>query len=174
MPAFRNVFLIFTLIALAEVMLFIEIGERIGLLWTIVSVIFTAALGVSLLRVEGFDTLRRVQAKAQQGEIPAVELVEGIMLLVAGALLLTPGFLTDGFGFLLLMKPTRRAFATTLANRGLLQGVSWTMSQSGFGTQQQWHEQQRPPEQAKDPFAKKPPHHTHSPEVIDGEYERKD
>ncbi len=127
---FRNMFLFFTLVALAEVMVFIEVGEWIGLLWTVVMVVLTAAVGVTLLRVEGFDTLRRIQQATAEGRLPGVEIIEGIMLLVAGALLLTPGFLTDLFGFLLLIKPSRTGMAKALLARG---AANFIMTQRAQG-----------------------------------------
>lgn len=173
---FRNIFVLFTIVALAEVMLFIKIGEWIGLFWTIVSVFATAGLGVSLLRIQGFDTLRRLQDRTAQGQIPAVELVEGVMLLIAGALLLTPGFLTDGIGFLFLAKPSRRLIAGLLVKSSVAQGVNWTVS--GFGSRTGWSNSpfdDHPSETPEDPFAKPgAPHHEHKPQVIDGEFERKE
>lgn len=179
---FRNIFVLFTIVALAEVLLFIKIGEWIGLFWTVVGVFATAAIGVSLLRIQGFDTLRRLQERTAQGQLPAVELVEGVMLLIAGALLLTPGFLTDGIGFLFLIKPSRRLIAGALVKSSLAQGVNWTVS--SFGTRTQWsnnpfeNPRQDNPRQAEpesDPFTKPgAPHRDHKPEVIDGEFERKE
>ncbi|MGD8567702.1 MAG: FxsA family protein [Gammaproteobacteria bacterium] len=111
MNPFAILLALFFIIPLVEIYLLIEIGSVIGSFPTIFLVVFTAVLGVWLLRVQGFSTLRRVQQTAAQGGIPAIEMLEGAMLLVAGALLLTPGFFTDTLGFLCLVPPLRRTMA---------------------------------------------------------------
>ena len=100
--------LVFFAVPLAEIYLLLEIGGVIGALPTIGLVVFTAVLGAVLVRAQGFSTLMRVQQCLGRGELPAIPLLEGACLLVAGALLLTPGFVTDTFGFLLLVPPLRR------------------------------------------------------------------
>ena len=72
-------------------------------------VVFTAVLGAMLLRAQGLSTLARVQEASARGEVPALEMIEGLMLLVAGGLLLTPGFFTDAIGFIFLIPPLRQA-----------------------------------------------------------------
>ena len=86
----------------------------IGPLLTIGLVVLTAICGVWLLRLEGMATLTRVQAKLQRGEIPETELLEGIMLIIGGALLLTPGFGTDIVGFVCLVPGLRRPLAARI------------------------------------------------------------
>ena len=90
-----------------------QAGNWIGIAPTLVMIVLTAVIGVSLLRQQGLSTLYKAQEKMNQGQIPAMEMVEGIMLAVAGALLITPGFFTDTIGFLLLVPPLRRYFFTT-------------------------------------------------------------
>ncbi len=102
------VLLLFLAIPLIEIYFLIQVGEVIGAIPTVLMVVFTAVLGATLLRVQGLSTLRRVQAAAARGEIPALEMLEGMMLLVGGALLLTPGFFTDAIGFICLISPLRR------------------------------------------------------------------
>ncbi len=109
MTLFKSLFVIFLVIPIIEIYLLIKVGAVIGALPTVFLVVFTAVLGAYLLRVQGFSTLRRGQAALAHGEIPAIELMEGMVLLVAGALLLTPGFFTDTLGFLALVPPIRRA-----------------------------------------------------------------
>ena len=92
----------------------IEVGGRIGPLLTIGLVVLTAICGVWLLRLEGMATLTRVQEKLQRGEIPETELLEGIMLIIGGALLLTPGFATDIVGFVCLVPGLRRPLAARI------------------------------------------------------------
>jgi len=98
MPVFRYLFLLFLLVPLVEIYFLIQVGKVIGAGWTVFFVVFTAVLGAALLRVQGLSTLNRVQRSLERGRLPAVELLEGLMLLVAGALLLTPGFVTDAIG----------------------------------------------------------------------------
>jgi UPF0716 protein FxsA len=98
---------IFLAVPIIEIYLLIQVGQVIGALWTILLVVMTAVIGVWLLRIQGLSTLMRAQQKMQTGELPAREMLEGMGLVVAGALLLTPGFFTDVVGFLLLFPPTR-------------------------------------------------------------------
>ena len=111
---FKFLFLLFITIPILEIYLLISVGQMIGTLNTILVIILTAVVGTALLRQQGLSTLARVQDNMQQGQLPAVELIEGLILLVSGALLLTPGFFTDVIGFLCLIPVTRRAFATRL------------------------------------------------------------
>jgi len=107
----------FLAIPLIEIAILLEIGKVVGVAYTIILVIGTAALGAALLRQQGLSTIAKVQMNMDQGNLPATELIEGLMLLVAGALLLTPGFFTDVFGFLVLIPALRRRIAQTfLAN----------------------------------------------------------
>ena len=90
---FKILFFMFLVIPLIEIAILIEIGKVFGVAYTIILVIGTAALGAALLRQQGLSTIAKVQMNMDQGNLPATELIEGLMLLVAGALLLTPGFL---------------------------------------------------------------------------------
>jgi UPF0716 protein FxsA len=101
-------FLIFLLVPVLEIYLLIEIGSLIGAVWTVTAVVGTAALGAGLVRRQGLAALARFRSATQAGELPAVTIIEGLALLVAGALLLTPGFFTDLVGFLLLTPPLRQ------------------------------------------------------------------
>ena len=85
-----------------EMYLLIEVGSHIGSLTTVGLVILTATVGLALLRKQGLLTLSKAMGRFNQGELPIQELAEGLLLGIAGALLVTPGFLTDGVGFLLL------------------------------------------------------------------------
>jgi len=77
----------------------------------VLAVVFTAVLGAWLLRLQGMHTLARLRAATQQGQLPAAEMVEGLILLACGLMLLTPGFFTDALGFLALVPSIRRSFA---------------------------------------------------------------
>jgi UPF0716 protein FxsA len=94
-------------IPLAEIAVFIAVGDRIGVAWTLALILLTAVTGVAILRRQGFAVLRRAQQQLDQGTAPVFEVFEGLCLLVGGALLLTPGFITDTLGALLLVPPVR-------------------------------------------------------------------
>jgi UPF0716 protein FxsA len=111
---FKLLFILFLLVPLLEIYLLIEIGSQIGAIATIALVLFTAALGVFLLRLQGLATITKVRNSVDQGELPAVALLEGLLLLIAGALLLTPGFFTDFIGFLFLTPQVRSHIAHKL------------------------------------------------------------
>lgn len=102
--------LIFILVPLFEIYLFIVVGGEIGVFATLVLIVVTAMIGVAMLRAQGFSVMRSFQHSVSRGELPAMELAEGALLLFGGALLLTPGFFTDAVGFLCLLPITRRFF----------------------------------------------------------------
>lgn len=103
-----KLFLIFIIIPLIEIALLLKISAYIGIWMTLVVVIGTAILGASLTHHEGLKTWGRLQQKLGKGILPDEELLDGLMILVAGAVLLTPGFVTDITGFFLLIPTTRR------------------------------------------------------------------
>lgn len=105
------VFLFFLVVPFVEIYLLLQIGGIVGVLPTVFLVVFTAVLGAWLLRQQGFATWQRFQTSLAQGAIPAYEMIEGPILLVGGALLLTPGFFTDAVGFACLIPATRRKLA---------------------------------------------------------------
>ena len=90
-----------------EITIFIQVGGLIGLWPAIAEIFITGAIGVTLLRSQGRDVVYRVQGVAQRGEVPLAQVLGGLCPLFAGALLLIPGFVTDGVGFLLLLPPLR-------------------------------------------------------------------
>ena len=108
----------FIALPLIEIWVFIEIGAEIGAFSTIAVCVLTAVVGMAMLRVQGFATLMRARGQMDEGILPAKELFDGLCLLVAGAFLLTPGFVTDIFGFLLLV-PAFRDFLRALVGRRL-------------------------------------------------------
>jgi UPF0716 protein FxsA len=116
--------LLFLLVPLIEIYVLIQVGGVIGALWTVILVVVTALLGAGLLRYQGLTTLARVRNRLDVGELPAEELIEGIFLLVAGALLLTPGFVTDAAGFSLLVPALRRWLARVALARMQLKVVA--------------------------------------------------
>ncbi|MEJ2691872.1 MAG: FxsA family protein [Candidatus Thiodiazotropha sp.] len=116
--------LLFVGIPLTELYFLIKIGAQIGAFSTIFLTIFTALLGGYMVRRQGFATLMRVRELMERGEMPAIEVMEGAILLVCGVLLLLPGFITDGVGFLFLVPPVRRWLLTSgLQSSGILHPI---------------------------------------------------
>ena len=140
-------FLLFLIIPVVEIYFLIQVGGVIGAIPTIALVVFTALLGAMLLRFQGWATLQRTRMTMARGQVPALEMLEGVLLVFAGALLLTPGFVTDAIGFLLLVPPLRQAL------------IRWFLSKSDMRMQ--------PPPGG-------PRAHHHDPYTIEGEYRRDD
>lgn len=101
--------LLFIVVPLVELYFIIVVGDMIGAFWTVMLVLLTAVIGVNLLRFQGMSTLARAQQNMALGQVPAMEMMEGVALAVAGILLITPGFITDSIGFLCLIPASRQA-----------------------------------------------------------------
>ena len=114
---FRILFLLFLTVPLVEIYFLIQVGQEIGAFSTVLLCILTAALGAILLRIQGILTLMNAREKLRQGEIPADNLLEGLILLISGVLLLTPGFVTDMIGFLCLVPSLRSMLALRMLHR---------------------------------------------------------
>ncbi|MEW6488776.1 MAG: FxsA family protein [Thermodesulfobacteriota bacterium] len=112
---FARLVLLFTVIPALELYLLVEIGSRIGTLNTVLLIVATGVVGAHYARLQGFEVVRRLQESLGQGRAPAGEILDGAMLLLGGALLLTPGVLTDAVGFSLLFPPTRAAWKRVFA-----------------------------------------------------------
>ncbi len=153
---FLFIFLLF-LVPAVEVSVMMRVSDAVGGWNTFALVILTAAVGVSLVRSQGLVTLMSVQRKLATGEVPGQEIVEGMMLALAGVLLFIPGFVTDLVGLLLLTPFTRAPIAAFVLKRLQLNVVTSRFSQSNnpFG---------------QGPFQRPKPEDDN---VIDGEYERK-
>ena len=117
MGLFRILFLLFLLVPLLEIYLLIKVGGIIGALPTVFLVVFTAVLGALLVRAQGFATLGRVREALARGEVPAIQMLEGVVVLISGALLLTPGFFTDALGFLCLVPRIRQRLIIAFLKR---------------------------------------------------------
>lgn len=102
--------LAFLVVPFVELFFLIQVGQVIGVWWTLGLVVVISVLGSWLVKREGWAAWRRITARVQTGEVPGTELVDGGLILVAGALLLTPGFATDLFALLLLFPPSRAGF----------------------------------------------------------------
>ncbi|HKJ62283.1 MAG TPA: FxsA family protein, partial [Hyphomicrobiales bacterium] len=115
-------FLFFIAVPIAEIAIFIQAGELIGILPTIAITIGTAIAGSFLMRVQGFAALNRFAEAANRGEMPLTPVIDGIGILCAGLLLLTPGLLTDTIGLLLFVPPVRRGLARWVFRRAVQSG----------------------------------------------------
>ncbi|MDX1802458.1 MAG: FxsA family protein [Alcanivorax sp.] len=147
---FGRIFFFIFGFALLEVMVLAKVAGLIGWPVTIVLTVATAMLGSYLFRRQGLDTWLRLNQRMQQGEMPGQEMVEGMMLLLGGALLITPGFITDSVGFALLLPGSRRWLANKIIQRGTLQ----TMAGNGsvfFYQQQSWSRADTQPPQSPRP-----------------------
>ena len=120
--------LLFIAWPIAEIATFVWVGGYLGVINTVGLVLLAAFGGLALFRYVGFGLLRRVQAEVSGGRMPAGTLLEGLIVLVAGVLLILPGFLSDVLAFLLLFAPVRRFIITVIAARLTVSTVS-----SGYG-----------------------------------------
>jgi len=105
-----KLFLAFTIIPVLELYILIEVGSYLGALNTIMVVIVTGFVGAYLARLQGFQTMNRVRESLNRGEMPTEGLIDALLILLAGIVLLTPGFLTDIAGLLILLPQTRNRF----------------------------------------------------------------
>jgi UPF0716 protein FxsA len=133
MPFVLILFILLVSVPLVEIYVLIQVGRVIGAGTTVVLVVFTAVLGAWLLRGQGLATVARARASLDQGQLPAQELVEGLILLLAGVLLLTPGFVTDALGFAALVPAVRHTLAGALAARLSIHAVPGRRPQPGPG-----------------------------------------
>jgi len=123
---------LFLIIPIIEVYLLIEVGGMIGAGWTILLIVITAIIGVNLLRQQGISTLMRANKAMSQGQVPAMEMMEGLFLAVGGALLITPGFFTDVIGFICLIPFTRRSIIKYLLLKSTIT-ASYSVHQEKHG-----------------------------------------
>ncbi len=107
---------IFIVIPIAEIALFIQAGEIIGLWWTLLTVVITAIIGTNLVKRQGMNAWLRAQQAMNEDSLPIEEVFTGVCLLLSGALLLTPGFLTDSIGFALLIPSLRKNIGVMVLN----------------------------------------------------------
>ncbi|NOZ68956.1 MAG: FxsA family protein [Deferribacteres bacterium] len=118
-----KLFLLFIIVPVAELALLIKIGTFIGTFNTILIVILTAIIGAHMVKSEGIGVMYRIRKNMDEGIFPAEELIDGMMILIAGALLLTPGFLTDSAGFLMVF-PVSRDYIKKIARRYIKKKMS--------------------------------------------------
>lgn len=157
----RYLFFLFIVMPIIEMWLLIQVGSEIGAFNTMMLVLLTAAIGGWLLREQGISTLFRFNQRLEHGELPAKEIVEGLFLAVGGALLLTPGFITDAIGFACLLPFLRKML------------VAWSLRNSFIvasrGSFRQGTAGQRPHQERPKVYTDRDGHTT-----VEGEYRRED
>ncbi|EPS3381072.1 TPA: FxsA family protein [Vibrio cholerae] len=146
---------LFIAVPVIEIALFIQVGGVLGVWPTIALVLLTAIVGASLVRSQGLQTLLTVQQRLAQGQLPAQQILEGVMLAVAGVLLLTPGFFTDILGMLVLLPAPRAYFAKQFMSRVVVGNIH--ASGAGFEQPNPFHDRANP-----------------NGTTYEGEFERKD
>jgi UPF0716 protein FxsA len=109
--------LLFLVVPFAELFVLIKVGQVIGALPTVGLLILVSLVGAAMVKREGMAVLRRAQEQVRKGRVPGAELIDGVLIVFAGALLVSPGFLTDVFGVLLLVPPVRRGLRSLAAKR---------------------------------------------------------
>lgn len=110
------------LIPILEIAVFILVGGEIGVIVTLGLILLTAIIGSILLRIQGISILQQIRLKMEADEVPGRELIDGVMVMAAGILLLTPGFVTDFVGFLLFLPPLRAFIWRTMAPTIIIRG----------------------------------------------------
>ncbi len=151
-----KLFLLFAILPIIEIAILINVGDQIGGWYTVAIVILTAFAGAHLVRQQGINTLMQAQQKMQSGTMPGQEMAEGLLLVIAGVLLVTPGFITDGIGFLLSLPMTRPLIA-----KGLVKHLSLKVINPSFDGNFAQHQHN-------------PSSTGQSEDIIEGEFERKD
>lgn len=162
------ILLLFVLIPIIEIALLIQVGSVIGLLPTIGIVILTAVIGTAMLRQQGLATLQVAQQRMQSGQMPAQQIGEGLLLVFGGALLLTPGFATDAFGFMCLFPITRRWMVKKIGAKTMANAQIFTPD---------GQPQRAPPNSPNQPGNGQnsgSPSNSKGGDVIDGDYQRLD
>lgn len=114
---FGKLFLLFALVPVAEIYVLVSVGGVIGVFPTIALVLLTALAGAHLARMQGLSTMVRIRENLDQGFMPAEELLDALLIFLAGMALLTPGFLTDLCGLLILLPATRNIFKRWLRKK---------------------------------------------------------
>jgi UPF0716 protein FxsA len=134
MPVLLLVF-VFIVVPIAELFVIIQVGQQIGVLWTIAILVADSILGSMLMRSQGRAAWRRFNVALQSGRPPAREVLDGVLVIFGGALLLTPGFLTDIFGLVLLLPPSRAVVRRILVHRYADRMIASAMRRGpgGFG-----------------------------------------
>jgi len=147
---------LFIAVPLIEVYLFIELGSVLGALWTVLLCVATAVCGAALVRMQGRQVMASAQRALNEGRMPATEAFDGMCLLAAGFMLLTPGFFTDTLGFLFLVPPFRAVLRRMVARRVETIDINMRAGPGGPVMDGEWEVVNDPPEPAND--RRLPPH----------------
>jgi len=150
---FARLFFVFTGVSLLEIFVLVKVGGFLGALPTVLLVIISALIGSALVRSQGLQLIKQLQQRMAAGELPGQQLIEGIMLIITGVLLVTPGFVTDACGLLLLV-PSIRANLAKIA----MSKLSFMSLHTAGGFSQQHFTQSNP----------------HDDSIIEGEFEHKE
>lgn len=148
---FARLFLLFTSVSLLEIFVLVKVGSFLGAFATVCLVVITALIGSALVRSQGLQLLQEWQRRLAQGEMPGEQLIEGVMLLMTGVLLVTPGFVTDFAGLLLLQPAIRKRIAIMV-----MANITFPRNGTMNSTGSQWKQK------------------SCEEDVIEGEFERKD
>lgn len=167
---FQLLFVLFIIIPIIEITVIMQVGALLGVWPTVAIVIFSAWLGAKYVRQQGLATMQTVQLKMAQGEMPSSEIVTGLMLLVAGVLLVTPGFVTDIFGLSLLIPSVREGIAKQVQKHIKVNqfGSGATFSHGAQGNVYQHEPQEHGFTHEGTPISH------HEGETLEGEFQRKD
>jgi UPF0716 protein FxsA len=157
-----KLFFLFAILPILEITILLNVGEQIGGWNTVAIVMATAFIGAYLVRQQGLSTLLSAQQKMQTGTIPGQEMAEGLLLVISGVLLVTPGFITDIFGFLLCLPYTRPIIAKSLLKRMAVKVVQTNNQGAPFAQEQYTRQQQNNSASSE------------QGDIIEGEYENKD
>lgn len=172
---FKVLFLLFIVMPIVEIMVLMNVGSLIGALPTIAIVILTAWIGAAMVRQQGMATYQSVQNKLAQGQVPSDEIIAAMLLLVAGVLLLTPGFITDGFGLLLLWPVSRGVMVKAVQQQMAKSKANGAQGSTFFYSNfQQSNHQQSPFNDVEQNQQANHINDNNSKQTIDGEFERKD
>ncbi len=170
---FKVLFLLFIVIPIIEIAVLMQVGAILGVWPTIAIVIFTAWLGANNVKQQGIATIQSLQHKMAQGEQPSDEIVAGLLLLVAGVLLVTPGFVTDIFGLSLLVPQFRTMLINSVRRHILVSQFGASQSFSFYS--QSFDSQQSSSEHSSfEGQNSKNEDKPHIGQTIDGEFERKE
>jgi len=175
--------LLFVAMPIVEIALLLRVGNALGWAPTLLIVIATAFLGTAMLRQQGLATLAKARSRLDSGEMPAQQLLEGMLLMVGGVLLLTPGFVTDAFGFACLIPLTRQWLATKLADRAIL-SMSGSVSGATSGPARGAHQPFNKPDESNQTTAtptderfrsgRRSAANSDDGQIIDGDFRRVD
>lgn len=109
--------LLFTVVPIIELMLLFRLSRYIGFQYTIIIVLVTGVVGAFLAKREGKGIIKRIKVEISDGRVPGDELINGLCVIVGGAMLLTPGIITDAAGFILVISPTRKILITAIKRK---------------------------------------------------------